>query len=304
MPASVRLSLALLVLLGPARLRAQPAPMPNPDALDFAPVDLLTVDLGIGLAAGFDTAGSGAELRAGFLAASVDALGLGVRVLRFQALGRPTLGTTSLAASLATVDAWMVGASNVDSSLCAWWPGTLCDGSTGFVGLAGSLLSVAHDTGTGRTGLRVAELAVVASPTPAFGASWSRFRFLPRAGIAADGLWRSAGGGDGWFPRLIVGFDSRARFGSVSFEPSLRWSSTLTNFTGDVGVEASLRLVLRTGWQGLSASGDAVRLSFELGYAYFSRPGTAFSADQVLPAQHSGFLRLVVAPSLISIAPP
>jgi len=297
---------ALAGLAAPGASLAEDAPpAADPDALeDFAPLRIATIDLAAGLAVGLDSGASGADLRAGVLGAAVDLLGLRARVLRLEVVGRPSLGSVAVGGGLLTVDAWMVGASNVDDRPCLWWPEVQCDGSTGFLGFGGSLLGFAHETSSGRSALRILELAVLASPTPAFGASWNRFRFLPRAGASLDVLWRVPSGGDGVYPRLSVGFDAGLRLGLVEIEPSLRWRPSLRSFTGDWGLEASLRIMLRGRWDGLSPPGSPLRLWVELGYQYWSAPGTAFAVDQLPGAAHTGVLRLVVAPTLFSIVSP
>src|SRR5262249_51186703 len=153
----------------------------------------------------------------------------------------------------------MIGSGNRDSSLCFFWFTTLCDDSTGFVGLGGSLLGFQHDTAGPRDVFHVGELDVVGSVTPAFGGDWSRSRFLVRAGASLDHYSFTGGVGDRWTGRLAAGADGAARLGPVELEPSFRYRPSFSGFGDDFGIEARIDASIRSTWHGLDSAGDALR---------------------------------------------
>src|SRR5262249_52998979 len=148
-----------------------------------------------------------------------------------------------------SIDAWMVGSGNTDNRLCPFWPGVLCDDMSGFWGGAGTLLGVVHDGDSGRTAFRIFELAAVASTGPAFAATWSKKRVVPRLGVSLDHVG-GLPGVDRWLTRLSVGADGKLTFGPVDLTPSLRWRPSFSDFGGDWGLEVSVEATLRTHWPG------------------------------------------------------
>jgi hypothetical protein len=304
-PALTAALLPWLLTLASLPTSAQEAgPKPAVDALDFAPIDILTIDFGLGAIDGFDAHDASVDVRLGLLGASLDALGIGARILQFDADIRPGIATTTLGGTLLSLDAWMVGASISDSSPCLWWPAVLCDGSTGFVGFGGSLLGVVYDSATTRSAIRLVQIDGLASATPAFGAAWSKYRFLPRLGASLDYLSHAPGFGNGWLTRLSVGFDAAARLGPLEFQPVFRWRPSFSSFSQDWGIETVVNVGLRTQWAGFSSAGESLRIALQFGYQYWRLPGTAYSIDQIVAARSTGFVRVVISPSLFSAVPP
>jgi hypothetical protein len=280
------------------------AATPAADALDFAQADVLTTELGVGAAGAIDAKRASVDLRFGVTVASTAWLGFRGQLLRFDVTGRPQFHDTTVSGTALQLDGWMVGTGNRDSSLCFFWFTTLCDGSTGFVGVGGSLLGFQHDTSGPRDVLRVGELDVVGSPTPAFGADWSHNRLLGRAGASWDHYAFYGGVGDRWLGRLALGLDGALRLGAVELEPSFRYRPSFSAFGDDYGLEARIDASIRSTWHGLDSAGDALRFSLQLGYAYWSVPAYSYGADWASPGKHTAFLRLVIAPSLFSAVHP
>jgi hypothetical protein len=280
------------------------APQPDPGALDFARADVLTFELGAGSVGSFDAERASVDFHGAVIGVATAWLGFRVHALRFDVNGRPELHDTVVSGTLASVDAWMIGAGYTDSSPCFFWFGVLCDEKTGFVGLGGSLGGFQHDTLGPRTALRIGELDVIGSVTPAFAAGWSKYRFLPKVGASLDHFWSPPGVSDRFVGRLAVGFDAAARLGSLDVEPSFRWRPSFSDFTDDYGFEAGLSAGVRRSWKGLDDAGDAVRFAVEFGYSYFSVPALAYGSDWGLAGKHTMFIRLIVAPSLFSAVPP
>jgi hypothetical protein len=280
------------------------APEPNAGALDFARADVLTLELGAGSVGSFDTDQASVDFHGALIGAATAWLGFRAHALRFDVNGRPELHDTVVSGTLASVDAWMIGAGYTDSSPCFFWFGVLCDGTTGFVGLGGTLVGFQHDTLGPRTALRIGELDVIGSVTPAFAAGWSKYRFLPKVGASLDHFWSPPGLSDRFVGRLAVGFDAAARLGPLDVEPTFRWRPSFSGFTDDYGFEAALEAAVRDTWKGLDHAGDALKYAVQLGYSYWSIPALSYGPDFGLGGQHTVFIRLVMAPSLFSAVRP
>jgi hypothetical protein len=278
---------------------------PNREALDFAPIDVLTLEATPGLVRGFDADAQSGDLGGALIGAKLAALGIRANALKFEIAGRPGVHTTELAGTLATVDAWMIGSGYADAKPCLWFFGVLCDEATGFVGFGGSLIGLQHDTESTRSALRLAEVDAVFSLTPAFAAGWSRYRLLPRVGISSDYVWNPPGGSDRFVFRLDAGADAAARFMGLDFALAVRWRPALDRFSDDYGIETTLETSVRRSWKGgFDPVGDAIRFGVQIGYAYWRVPALSYGPDWLLFAKNTGFVRLVVAPSFFSAVPP
>jgi hypothetical protein len=284
---------------------AQTAPLGDPAALDFAPIDALTLGLEGGGSTASEPAPTSVDWGARLELARAELAGFRARVLDLGFLHRPALHGGALSGTLVSVDAWMLGTGRNDSSLCPFWFGAACDDHTGFVGLGGSLLGAQHDTASARTVLRLGELDLVGSPGPAFSGSWSRRRVLPHAGLSVDRVWRAPGLPDRWLPRLVAGVQGTLRVARVSVEPAFDWRPRLGALTDDAGFEARLDLLWRTQWYGgLDHAGDALRVGLRAGYAFWNVPGHSYGSDWLGPARHVFFVRVAVLPSFFSAVHP
>jgi hypothetical protein len=169
--------------------------------------------------------------------------------------------------------------------------------------LAGSLIGVQHDMPHPRTALRVGEVGLVLSATPAFAARWSKDRLLGRLGTSLDHFWLGSAR-ERWRARLMVGVDGSWQAGPLQIGPMFRVRPSWTDMTHDYGIEAALALTYKSRWHGCDAAGDALNVQLQIGYAYWSEPAYAYGVDALPASKHSAFVRVVLMPSFVSVLPP
>ena len=287
--------------LGLARAGAAQEP------LNIAKVDAATFEFGAGAIGtpNFPPPPAGAvspDITLGFVGARAEFLGLFVEALTFRASYMPTVEDVALSGALVDLDAWMIGSRYPDLDVCMAAV-SLCDQNTGYAGFGAVLLDMAGTTADERLGIRIIEGDFVGSVTPAFGADWRLYRFLPHLGASFDIIRSIAEDENTYVGRGRLGFDAKATAGPVTFTGSFDWRPSFTDFVDDFALETRIGVAWRTHWRGWHDR-DALTLGLELAHSHDSAPATAFGTERIPGGVDNLVARFVVSPTIFTIGPP
>jgi len=271
---------------------------------------------GTGVRAGF-------HLAAGFDGFTNEVLGAHLRLISFDFVWNQGSGQTVFLPTFLRLDYLFFGAERGDicpAPFLTMWPTSHCDPESGYVGLGGSLLSFLHDTeassisGRTRSAVRIIEAFAVFSFLPAFQTAFAERRLPISVGASLDYFWDlndglAGGSTDRWIGRALLAVDGLYRFAEFrgALEGRIAYRPSFTDWGGDYGIEASIRLLYQDFQTLYRRQGDSFRLVFEVGYAHYSSPqhsfATGFSSGLGWAgyAQDSGFVRVGFEPTVWNV---
>lgn len=285
-------------------------------------------DLRLALGASIDDvtgfgARAGFHLAAGFDGFTNEVLGARLHLVSFDFVWNQGSGQTVWLPTLLRLDYLFFGAE--DGAICpapflTIWPATHCDPQSGYVGLGGSLLSFLHDTEPStastrtRSAVRIVEAFAVFSFLPAFEEAFAERRLPISVGASLDYFWDlndglAGGRTDRWIGRALLAVDGLYRFAGFrgALEGRIAYRPSFTDWGGDYGIEASIRLLYQDVHTLYRRQGDTFRLVFEVGYAHYSSPQHSFATGFASGigwagfAQDSGFVRVGFEPTVWNV---
>jgi hypothetical protein len=233
--------------------------------------------------------------------ATVESGGIRAYALRAE-VSAATAGSGAFGAQALSVDyAIIEGSSTLGNDAqrvvhpCLWLINAPCN-SGGVAGVGLDLLAWQTSLTSNRRAFRLADVDFVSPIEPATDSGWSSRRVPVRVGISVDEIDGISGTSATWIPRLDLGADGLFRFanGEGELDARIRYRPSLSGFTADYGIEATVYIGYRTRHYLIQPQGAPLLIGVELGYAYWSLPAHSFGVSWNELASNTGFARLVV----------